>query len=550
MLLALLFWCCTKAMPSLASDYSCPTWLFFDNSTLKCECSDNRYYSGYLYCNQETMKVQLKSGYCVTYSGQGSLFYGGNSPLWYKVNHTNRLYSELPSDPALLEEAMCGPYNRKGFQCSECIDGYGPAVYSLDRTCVDCSKLSTGSAICLYVLVAFVPIALCFLLVLIFRLNVTSGPMLGYVLFCQGLSVAVAHYMYIYSFIQSHALLPFKLFLKISVILFEAWNMGFLRHLIPPFCISEKLKDIHVVLLNILPTTFPIVLVVISFVLMELYTRNCRIVKVLWKPFGIILGKTNITSVTSDSLIRAFATFIFLSSTMSMVNVYAMTERVTIVGNNGQIYRHVLYFDATVEYLSPANIFYLSISLLQYTIVVFLPSLLLVIYPTRVYRFCCRYISGRKQLAIMSFVEALNNCFKDGLNGTKDYRYFAGVCILCIPIIHAFCGIVQLALGYGYVIDMYVCFIFTFFSLFVSYVNPCKSTLANISLSFYFMLFGLCALVHYLWMLNVSTATGTLELAFLLIVFAAQLPIIIWAGYNFVHFLKVYVARCGQTCIR
>ena len=436
MLLALLFWCCTTAMPSLASDYSCPTRLFFDNSTLKCECGDNRYYSGYLYCNQETMKVQLKSGYCVTYSGQGSLFYGGNSPLWYKVNHTNRLYSELPSDPALLEEAMCGPYNRKGFQCSECIDGYGPAVYSLDRTCVDCSKLSTGSAICLYVLVAFVPIALCFLLVLIFRLNVTSGPMLGYVLFCQGFSVAVAHYMYIYSFIQSHALLPFKLFLKISVILFEAWNMGFLRHLIPPFCISEKLKDIHVVLLNILPTTFPIVLVVISFVLMELYTRNCRIVKVLWKPFGIILGKTNITSVTSDSLIRAFATFIFLSSTMSMVNVYAMTERVTIVGNNGQIYRHVLYFDATVEYLSPANIFYLSISLLQYTIVVFLPSLLLVIYPTRVYRFCCRYISGRKQLAIMSFVEALNNCFKDGLNGTKDYRYFAGVCILCIPIIY------------------------------------------------------------------------------------------------------------------
>ena len=106
------------------------------------------------------MTVQVKSGFCVTYSGREDLFYGGVSPLWYKVNNTNRLYSELPSDPALLEEAMCGTYNRKGFQCGECIDGYGPGVYSLDRTCVDCSKLSMGSAICLYVLVAFVPIAL------------------------------------------------------------------------------------------------------------------------------------------------------------------------------------------------------------------------------------------------------------------------------------------------------------------------------------------------------------------------------------------------------
>ena len=76
---------------------------------------------------------------------------------------------------------MCGTYNRKGFQCGECIDGYGPGVYSLDRTCVDCSKLSMGSAICLYVLVAFVPIALCFILVLEFRLNITAGPMLRYV---------------------------------------------------------------------------------------------------------------------------------------------------------------------------------------------------------------------------------------------------------------------------------------------------------------------------------------------------------------------------------
>ena len=52
---------------------------------------------------------------------------------------------------------MCGPYNRKGLLCGECIDGYGPGVYTLDSKCADCSKFST---ICLYLLVDIIPITL------------------------------------------------------------------------------------------------------------------------------------------------------------------------------------------------------------------------------------------------------------------------------------------------------------------------------------------------------------------------------------------------------
>ena len=90
--LVLLVWCCITAMLSLASNHSCSTWLFYSNSSDQCECSDNSYYSGYVYCNQESMTVQVKNGFCVTYSGREDLFYGGVSPLWYKVNNTDRLY--------------------------------------------------------------------------------------------------------------------------------------------------------------------------------------------------------------------------------------------------------------------------------------------------------------------------------------------------------------------------------------------------------------------------------------------------------------------------
>ena len=39
---------------------------------------------------------------------------------------------------------------QKRFTCGRCIDGYGPAVYSLEMKCVDCSKLSFGVAVVLF----------------------------------------------------------------------------------------------------------------------------------------------------------------------------------------------------------------------------------------------------------------------------------------------------------------------------------------------------------------------------------------------------------------
>ena len=68
-------------------------------------------------------------------------------------NITNRLWSELPSDPDMLNATMCGPYNREGLLCGKCIGGYGLPVYSLDVKCVNCSRLSTSASITFYVII-------------------------------------------------------------------------------------------------------------------------------------------------------------------------------------------------------------------------------------------------------------------------------------------------------------------------------------------------------------------------------------------------------------
>ena len=535
--------CCIIALHVLltsADDHvSCPTWFFYSNTTQECVCG---YESTFIHCDQQAMKVLLKIGCCVTYSGHDGIYYGGECPLWYRANSTHTLFTELPSDPELLEEAVCGTYNRKGFQCSRCIDGYGPGVYSLDRTCAECSNLSTASAICLYFVVAFVPITLFFIFVVVSHLNIMSGPLLGYVLFSQGFSVAIEHYLTTYFFMESNLLPPLRPVMKMFLVLFETWNMRFLRPFIKPFCVNPNLRDIDVVIFGLLPNIHLVFLVILSFSVMELHARN-RTVRALWKPFKLALKKTNTISVSSEAVIQAFATFTLLSSTINMFTVYSLIEKISVRSSNTKrLYKTVLYFDASIEFFSPTHIYFLLIASLQCVLLILLPSLVLLVYPTRIYRYVSRFISTRKQLAIMTFVEALNNCFNDGLNGTRDYRLLSGFLLLCFPMSVMLCWVLQITIASGYNDELCVFFTFSLLSLLLSYVRPFKSVVTNMSFSFYLILYAVCSLTHSRWV-KIKTAPQAVENVFFLIALSAQIPVVVWGSY---HILLYMMRKCSS----
>ena len=174
----------------LATDNSCPTWYYYNNATGQCECGSLPF------CSSDGNQVEISIQDRATSSGQEEDYYIGSCPLVHTVNSTNRLYSEMPTNVSQLDEVMCGPYNRRGLLCGECKDGYGPAVYSFDMTCANC--LWSRYAISLYLFLQFVLTTLIFLCFVVFRFNITSGPLLGYVLFCQ---IRVAEINYRYSFI-------------------------------------------------------------------------------------------------------------------------------------------------------------------------------------------------------------------------------------------------------------------------------------------------------------------------------------------------------------
>ena len=542
-----------------ASNTLCPTGFYYNNNTSKCECDERLVDHHFMKCNQPDKTAYIRNGICFTLATNSNTYSVGYCPLtlgnWENI--TNRLWSELPSDLDMLNVTMCGPYNREGYLCGKCIDGYGLPVYSHDLKCVNCSEFSTGVSIVMYIIIQFVPITLFFVCAVVFHLNITSGPLLGYFIFCQIYFFSdFRATQNIFHFISNHVSEYIKVLFNISQTLSELWNLLFFKSLIPPFCISEKLSSVHVQLLTIVPAIYVVVLVITIWVLMDLHARNYKVIHLLWKPFSHFLKHLNIVVCGSNAIIYGFATFTFLSSTTLVLNVSILAVYSTIFfrsinPNVSNTNTRVVFIDPSVVYFSHEHVLYLMIAMVPCIFLVFIPALLLCVYPTRIYRRLSQLISTRKQLAITAFAEALHNCFKDGLNGTRDYRALAGLIILVYPVASLLSyitwKIVAPATGFPrYRISGYTIFAL---SLVVSYVRPCKSTLANFSLSYHSFMFGLLLFGRDYWN-DLSIKTEVLELTFIIIPVLSHIFVFCWVLYIMGQYVRFNVLSKISLCHR
>ena len=272
------------------------------------------------------------------------------------------------------------------------------------------------------------------------------------------------------------------------------------------------------------------ILVIISCILMELHAKNYRIVKVLWRPFKTILSKVNITAVSSDGVFRALASFIFLSNISVLSATYQVGGSISIYNSIGVFQRKVVYTDPTTDWPSHKSTTYVLKTAVPFISVSLIPSVLLCIYPTRVYRYLSRFLSARKRLAITAFAEALHSCFKDGLNGTRDYRSLAGASVFLILGIVVVESIINLLFNFSAFITGGVMWLILV--CVVSYVKPCKSALANISLVFHTTLLGALTYAIHLWQYDLSVGTNTLEPTITAILLAPHILVAAWVGYT------------------
>ena len=322
---------------------------------------------------------------------------------------SNRRYSIVESNYTSLNSSQCASYNRKGLFCGECSD----------LKCANCSTMPTALAVGAYCLLEFVPITIFFFIVVIFHLKIMSGPLIGYVIFCQTMIITLQYSRYLYPSI--FAKLPIAVLGHAGLALSGIWNLEFFKLIMPSFCISERLTNLHLQMLGFCTAFYPLFLVIVSYIAIEMRARYNLIRK--------CDCKLNSTRNVSHSIIHAFATFTILSVFSVMCQGYAVLQASRVLDIHGNVRKTVVFCESNIVLFSSEHLPYVFATLFTAFILVVCPGLLLCVYPTRVYERFSRCISVRKQLAVKIFVESIHGGFKDGLNGTRDYRMIPGVII-------------------------------------------------------------------------------------------------------------------------
>ena len=320
-------------------------------------------------------------------------------------------------------------------------------------------------------MIALGPLTLFFFIVITFRISVTLPPLLILVQVCHTLSAPQFVRIFVAQVESDNSLELTVAHVLIS--LYGIWNLDFFCTLLPPICL--QLSTLQTIALDYIIAFYPLVLVVFTYILVELHDRNFRPVVWLWKPFHRCFVCIRRQWDIKTSVIDAFATFLVLSYLKFIsvsTDLLMPTQLFDIHGK--PLHMLYLYNNATIEYFGKEHTPYAIMALTVLLFVVILPLVLLVLYPCQCFQRCLTRCRLRTH-ALHTFMDAFQGCYKDGTNGTRDCRWFAAVYLGARLITYILYALTLNRFFYPLVISMYLMIIIILIA-----VQPYSSPISNI----------------------------------------------------------------------
>ena len=466
----------------------------------------------YFYCVKFEKYYCIRTGMCMT--GQEStkenssikpLVVAGMCPYFPHDSQTNWClrplsnYYQIPSTMSLpeLTNFTCNYYNRRGLMCSQCRSGYGPAVYAYGLMCAKCSDSSSGWV--LYFLLTLLPITFFYLVIILFNVKITSPPLTSFVFMCQVYTFIERSYVNI----DMKVVLMHRSFSEINEnflhfliqtvrTLCGFWSLDFFRSVVPPFCVSKNLTNMQGLLLDFVYVFYPILLIIITWMCIELHARNFKPLVLIWKPFHKIFVRLQKSWDPTASIVNSFSTFMMLYSAklLFVSSNLVFPTKFYFIYQPLQIKRsdYRVYFDPSVELYSKHYWRYASCSVLFVIVLVVLPTLLLCLYPIKLFRCLLhRCLPLKLRLILSTFLDTFQGHYKDGTDGTRDYRFISAVHLILLCLIIACRMYLRTVMNFTEPTHI-ICIVG---SLLFAIVRPCKNMYANITQS---LLMALAAL--------------------------------------------------------
>ena len=517
-------------------DDQCPLLHFFNAITNLCECSISSSISDIVKCTEGGVRLRL--GYCMTHEEQeegSSVIYIARCNYFNGRNLSttdNGYYIELSvRNPSELNDRMCTPMNRSrnSTLCSECSEGFGPSIISLGLVCSDCTGVWYG--VPLYLFLEFVPITIFYVIILLFSVSITSAPMVAFVFYSQILVSTFLNYGNELKF-ANHVVFHF---IQVYITFYGIWNLDFIRYILPPFCVSESFKNIHIIVIGYVSAFFPLCLIFITWIAIKLHYYNFKPIVWLWSKVqkcACSRAQDHSHEISrSNSLIDVFTTFFLLSfsklvytSTRILLPLKAMVYVNKTIDESSTSYH--LSEDPSINYFKGEHRSYALISI--FILLMILPPVaLLILYPINMFRsllFKC-HLSTRKIASLNIFVEKYYSCYRDGTGGGRDMRSLASMYFILRVIAILVFQLTSLDTSLTVSVVLY-----TSYGIIIALIRPYKKTYMNVTDTLIMANLALLALmVNKLYLEDSNTKLG-LFYAIIIAIFSV-LPLLSLTGF-------------------
>ena len=172
----------THEVSTLTQGNNCSLLFHYENETRQCECLSHLFntFDTSVMCAPND-RALLSYNFCLTYNEETDTL-SISFCSYFTLDGRNISTPGFINLPENISDYMCGPMNRKGIVCSECIDGYGPSLTSPNFRCSDCKNAWYGVPLYL-LLLELVPVTVFYLIILIFQPNIMSSSMVSFIFY-------------------------------------------------------------------------------------------------------------------------------------------------------------------------------------------------------------------------------------------------------------------------------------------------------------------------------------------------------------------------------
>ena len=344
------------------------------------------------------------------------------------INRSFERYYKLPTNLSELNKAMCEDcWNQGGRLCGRYKDGYHPLVYSYDMRCVECKNVKYNWL--WFIVAAFVPLTFFFILIVSCGISASSPQLEAFVAYAQTIATPANARIVLEANMNAST----SFLCRFIVALYGIWNLDFFRTLLPPICL--KISTLQALALDYLVAFYPLVLIVITYILIDLYDRRFCVLVWLWKPFHKCLkGDFN----AKPAFINAFITFLILSYVKLLSVSFDLLVYVNVYNSSGTNHGVYLFYDTSIKYFGREHLPYAILTILVVIIFIVLPLVFNLLHPLR----CLNRCIGRWPSLHICF-DSLQGYYKDGTDGTRNCRWFSSLYLIARITLFLVYGLVK-----------------------------------------------------------------------------------------------------------